>query len=180
MSGSSCLQGNPEMLARKSTARPPARQYPRQIFTIAYIRGGCKRRETRAKCIQRSTCCIEFASDRVQLPVASFPEDRNRFWFRALVAVCCIALVLIATTAEAGHSCEPVPVQTHHGSQVNAVLSNGGPCLLCLGVHSPGLAAPISPLAPVLISTEIPAAILPNQRGSLSVFALYIRPPPAL
>ena len=99
---------------------------------------------------------------------------------RTVIATLCVVLVMVATTAEAGHSCESPLAQPHGKTDVRTIAGGAVPCLLCLGVHSPSLAAPISAVAPDLLTYEVATSILPDAHPSVAEFALYTRPPPAL
>jgi len=94
--------------------------------------------------------------------------------------VACLALLLVATSAEAAHFCE-LAGSLGHAQVVAGHATGSAPafCLICVTAHSPSLAAPLISFTPG-VGIAGRAFAQPVQPWSrLQVFALYIRPPPA-
>ena len=117
------------------------------------------------------------ASNRIQVRNRSI-KTLGSWWTRAL-AIGCASVLLLVGYAQAAHFCavQPTPVQ-HSFTGVDGV-SAQVPCLLCLSLHAPSLAALTVFVLPVRDSS--PAIVVPQPvfRSNLQSFALYIRPPPA-
>jgi hypothetical protein len=107
-------------------------------------------------------------------------DERRPGPLKLWTAVLCVALVLMATTAEAAHFhqldalARPQQIKTS-----GAVTPAHGGCLLCVGAHSPGLAAPFLPVLPRSVSSEAATTPPPLRLQSFYSFALHVRPPPA-
>ena len=95
--------------------------------------------------------------------------DARRLWVLA-----CALLLTLAANAQVLHLCG---IDGAREGQPTTVKSSTG-CLVCLGSQS---AAPVTPAAaaaePGPVALE-DAPIQSSERSRLSVFALYIRPPP--
>jgi hypothetical protein len=108
---------------------------------------------------------------------------RDRPYRRALsawIAALCIVFTLVTTSVEAGHACD---LGLHGGAPQIDTRTADGPihpaaCLLCLGLHSPGLAAPIAPMLPQIVTAATAPVTAPAHRPLLEIFALQVRPPP--
>jgi hypothetical protein len=99
-------------------------------------------------------------------------------WRRAL-AVCCAGILLFAACTQAAHFCAlPGSGGEHSFSNVDAV-SAPVPCLLCLSLHAPSLAAPKVFLLPIRDSSPALVVRQPVFRNDMRSFASYVRPPPA-
>ncbi len=105
-------------------------------------------------------------------------EWHSRRALTSLIALICVAVLLVATEAEAAHACErPSPGIPQAGIDTgeNAVR---GPCLICASAHSPSLATASLEFLPELnVSQAVP--LQPAlRRQMLDSFALHVRPPP--
>jgi hypothetical protein len=93
--------------------------------------------------------------------------QNRRFRTLALVAAwCCIAVLLIASVAEARHF--------HSNGSREAQR-----CVVCVAGHSPTLLAKAAPLAPQQTSRPLPPAPDVAPCAAQSLDAHSIRPPPA-
>ena len=83
-----------------------------------------------------------------------------------LAAWCCVAVLLVASVAEARHF--------HSNGSRDAQR-----CAVCAATHSPTIQAKVAPLAPQLMSRPLPPApdVAPSAAQSLDAHS--IRPPPA-
>jgi hypothetical protein len=96
------------------------------------------------------------------------PKSPRRTPWRLLLGLLCIGLVALGSTIQVAH--------THAGGDIAHA-----DCSLCLTAHvvAQVVSSPVPiPAAPVVASVEEP---LPEVRpATLSVFALFTRPPPAV
>jgi hypothetical protein len=88
-------------------------------------------------------------------------------------------LVLIATTVQAAHSCEPAaPTPQAHFQGASVAVGHDAICRLCSGSGSTLLTSPIIQGFPILAAAQpehTPNLVLPRQAQS---YALQMRPPP--
>jgi hypothetical protein len=105
-------------------------------------------------------------------------KTAGSWWTRAL-AIGCAGVLLLAGYAQAAHLCAIQPTPSQHGFTSVDGLSAPVPCLLCLSLHAPSLAAPAVFLLPVRSSSQAIVVPQPVFRSNMQSFALYVRPPPA-
>ena len=100
--------------------------------------------------------------------------------WRAALAALCACVVLLTGCAQAAHFCASGAGSLSQPGFNNADSSAARvPCLLCLSLQAPSLAALTVSVLPVGNSS---AAVVPRtqlRRGTIQSFALYVRPPPA-
>ena len=95
----------------------------------------------------------------------------------AWLTVVCIAMLLAATTAQAGHFCGfPIP-DANGGSQVAS--SRSAVCLICLMASSAMAAIMLVVFFPCLRGGARAWCPRVQPRPFLESFQLYVRPPPA-
>jgi len=109
------------------------------------------------------------------------PVRTTRVWRR--FGWLCALFLLLLNSAQASHICSlENDFQTRHGN--SAQLTSGSSvhtfCAICAANHSPSLAAPIVSLSAVHGSLESRSAGQVIESSAQRIFALYIRPPPAL
>jgi len=89
-------------------------------------------------------------------------------------------VLLLVGYAQAAHLCATQPTSIQHGfTSAEGVSAAAVPCLLCLSLHAPSLAAPAVFVIADRGSAPAVTASSPLRRNSLQSFALYVRPPPA-
>ncbi len=91
----------------------------------------------------------------------------------------CVAILLIASSAEAAHFCELGGIVA--SARITVEHSTGAAptfCLICATAHSPSLAAAVVALALGYTVTRSAFAPAASSWSRLHSFALYVRPPP--
>lgn len=96
-----------------------------------------------------------------------------------LLALTCVLLLAVTSTVELAHAHRVALTPT--GSAVHsadlAALPDSG-CTICLAAHSPAIAIAVAQMAPSIRSESSPFAVHTASRSPLSIFVLYVRPPP--
>jgi hypothetical protein len=117
------------------------------------------------------------ASNQIQVAISiKAPGSR----WRTALAVFFASVLLLVGYAQAAHFCAPgVGTPSQPGFSNVDRSSPRVPCLLCIGLHTPSLAAPTVPVLPAGAPSAAIVTLQPVRRSGIQSFALYIRPPPA-
>ncbi len=99
--------------------------------------------------------------------------------WRAALVVFCASVLLLSGCVHVAHFCAPPAVASRHSFGNADRGSTRVPCLLCVGLHAPSLAAPTVCVLPAADSSAAIVALQPVFRSGVQGFGLYIRPPPA-
>ncbi len=98
--------------------------------------------------------------------------------WRGALAVFCAGVLLLAGYVHVGHFCAPPATASRHSFSNADLGSTRVPCLLCISLHAPSLAALTVSMLPGGDSSAATVVRQPVFRSGVQGFALYIRPPP--
>jgi hypothetical protein len=114
-----------------------------------------------------------------QIHVAMSINAPGSRW-RTALAFFCASVLLLAGCVQAAHFCAPAVGTPSQPGLSNVDRSSPRvPCLLCIGLHAPSLAAPAVSVLPANAPSAAIVILRPVRRSGIQSFALYIRPPPA-
>ncbi len=108
----------------------------------------------------------------------SLRVDRRGSIRRGLALLCVVAVAMV-TTAAAAHVCELAGLCGRQFKTSVVVGPDHGPCLICVGAHSPGLAALASPFSPSLTIAAAEPGRPVGAPQSFQGLPRHIRPPPS-
>jgi hypothetical protein len=95
------------------------------------------------------------------------------------LALVCIAVLLVASTAQAAHFCGFRINDTRGAAQLRLTSPNGTLCLTCLMAQSATAMVLLVAFFSVLLSSSRASSPELRPRVFLESFQLYVRPPPA-
>ncbi len=117
------------------------------------------------------------ASNQIQVPISSIKAPGSRR--RIALSVSLASVLLLVACAQAAHFCGPAAGPPSQPGFSNVDRSSPRvPCLLCVSLHAPSLAAPTVSVLPAGDSSAAVVILQPVRRSALQSFALYVRPPP--